>query len=105
MKYILNSPILTTYGTFKFRKVNLYEAQCFIKEGHYISAVGHEATAELMSKILGGNIPWNRIKVEMKPGDTALVFRLLTRLEEGKVLSSEELSRVKYELGLLEMVE
>jgi hypothetical protein len=39
----------------------------------------------------------------MHPGDKAIVFQVLQRLPEGKVLSEEELKAVPYRLGLLEM--
>jgi hypothetical protein len=38
----------------------------------------------------------------MKPKDKAIVIRLLKRVEEGKVLSEEEIRKTGYELGLLE---
>jgi hypothetical protein len=47
----------------------------------------------------------NRVAIQMQPGDRAIVFRLLTRLPEGVVLSAEELTALPFELGLLERVE
>ncbi|WP_297216933.1 DUF1874 domain-containing protein, partial [Thermoplasma sp.] len=67
------------------------------------SAIGHEGTAKVLSDLTGFSIPVNRVAIRMQPGDKALVFRLLDRLPEGKVLTEEELRQLKFELGVLEM--
>lgn len=103
MTYILNTPILTEFGSYEFRKIGVEEAARCLTSGH-ISAVGHQGTADVLSAILGIVIPVNRIAVKMAAGDKAIVFRVLTRLEEGKILTAEELRAVPFELGLLERV-
>jgi hypothetical protein len=101
--YVLNSPVCTGWGVFSFRPVGIEEAKRLLTEG-FVSAIGHEATAKALSKLLGMAIPLNRVAVRMEPGDKAIVFRLLKRIEEGRVLSSvAEIEEVGYELGLLEM--
>ena len=102
--YILNTPILTSYGKYNFREARLIEVRYLLhlSRGRFISAVGHDATAKLMSKATGFDIPVNRVPIEMKPGDRAIVFRVLTRLPEGKVLTEKELTMVPYEFGILE---
>jgi hypothetical protein len=102
MLYILNSPILTSFGVFIYKPLSLAEAISILKQG-FTSAVGHEATASFLSQLTGLTIPVNRIQIQMKPGDKAIVFQVLQRLPEGKVLSEEELKAVPYRLGLLEM--
>jgi hypothetical protein len=64
-----------------------------------VSAVGHEATAKFLSKILDFPIPVNRINVEFRDGDMALVVRIKTRLPEGAVLSEEDLEKIEVEFG------
>ena len=59
-----------------------------------VSAVGHPATAEVLSTICGFPIQANRIMISLAPGDTLLVFQLLERLPEGKVLSKEEVQQL-----------
>ena len=97
---ILNSPVLTTYGTFEFHPISLEEAERLLADGFY-SAVGHETSARFLTALLGREVEANRVQIEMEPGDWALVLRLKTRLPEGKVLTEEELGVVPYELGLL----
>ena len=102
--YILNVPVLTNYGTFRFRKVSVEEAKKVLADG-FISAVGHEGTAKVLSELLKMEIPYNRVEIHMQPGDKAVVFRLLKRLPEGVVLSKEELLQLPFELGVLECLE
>ena len=104
--YLLNSPILTDWGTYKFREINIQEARFYLMHGieSYISAIGHSGTAEVLSKLLGFEVPANRIAVKMETGDKAVVFKLLDRLPEGTVLNADELSKLKYTFGILEKV-
>ena len=70
----------------------------------FISAVGHESTAKVLSKILDIEIPVNRVEIKIERGDKLVVFQLLQRLPEGKVLSEEELRQVKYRFLVVEPV-
>ena len=56
-----------------------------------VSAIGHPATASIASKLLGIEIPANRIEIALEDGDEALVFQLMVRLPEGTVLNEDEL--------------
>jgi hypothetical protein len=102
-KYILNTSILTDYGVFDFSKISLDEAKAFVSDGIFESAVGHQATAEVMTDLLGIKIPNTRMPIKMASGDKALVFKLTERLPEGKILTKEELLGLKFELGILSM--
>lgn len=104
MIYTLNTPILTEYGFYRFRQIGVDEARDVLRGG-FTSAIGHQGTAEVLSAVLGISVPMNRVAIKMAKGDKAVVFRVLTRLEEGKVLTAEELKTIPYELGLLERVE
>jgi len=98
--YILNSPILTDYGSYLYLPLNLEEAKQRLANG-FVSAIGHEGTAKLLSTILGIEIPVNRIQIQMQPGDDAIVFQVLQRLPEGAVLTEEQLKKIPFRLGLL----
>jgi len=59
-----------------------------------VSAIGHQATAQVLSRILGFEVQAQRISIEFEKGDVAIAFALDFRLPEGKVLSEEELKHV-----------
>jgi dihydroxyacid dehydratase/phosphogluconate dehydratase len=65
------------------------------------SAIGHAATARFLSQCLGIEVPLNRKAIQMKPGDSALVLRLLDRLPEGQLLDEDALANRPHEFGVL----
>ena len=60
----------------------------------FTSAVGHEATAQIISVQLGIQVPTNRISIKLVSGDTLIVYQLLARLPEGKILGVNEMRQV-----------
>lgn len=102
MPWLLNAPILTEYGDYRFSgPLPLEVARERAAQG-ITSAVGHEGTALLISRLLGIDVPLRRDTVRMQPGDEALVFRLTRRLPEGVVLGPDELSQWPHEFAWLE---
>lgn len=103
--YLLNSPILTDFGLWRFTgPVDPAQARGLIAEG-FISAIGHAASARLLGDLLGREVPVARIRAELLPGDRALILRLKQRLPEGRVLDIDELRAWPRELALLERLE
>jgi len=105
MLYILNSAILPLKEGEEYlitaRQISIQEAKEILEKEHFTSAVGHKATAELLTKILGVEIPFNRIQIELQLGDKVIAFLLKKRLEEGKVIETvEELNQIGYTLWL-----
>lgn len=103
--YLLNSPVLTNYGLWRFEGPLLPEHVKEKAAGGFVSAIGHEETAALLAAILGQPVPINRITVSLAPGDAALVMRVRNRLPEGAVLDAATLASVPYELALLTRLE
>jgi hypothetical protein len=103
--YVINSPVLSAFGRWRFQgPLEVSLARSVLKDG-FLSAVGHQASARFLSHALGMEIPVNRVRIAMEPGDRALVLRLNARLPEGSLLSESEMDELPFELGLLEREE
>lgn len=100
---ILNTTILTNDGEFTLKTITLEEAKEILKDKEILSAVGHESTSQILTKLLEREIPLNRIQFKQEAGQKAICFKLLGRPEEGKILSLEDIKKIGYELKLLEM--
>ena len=72
-------------------------SQAEAKGKQIISAVGHQSTAQLLGQLLGRQVPVNRVVVQLEDGDEAIVFQLMVRLPEGKVLDQQELQQLMQE--------
>lgn len=103
---ILNTSILTTEGTFKLTGITLEEAQKIVKEneGNILSAVGHQATADILTELLNTEIPMNRINFAQEEGQKALVFKLNGRAPEGVILNREQIEEIGYKFQILEKI-
>lgn len=103
--YLINSPILSSYGEWTFSgPISVIQAQEWLNAMGFVSAIGHHDSARLLSELLNADIEMNRIQITMQPGDEALVFRLLQRPAEGKILNLKELVNAPFELALLTRV-
>jgi hypothetical protein len=102
MIYLLNSLIVPVdFSKFEkvtvvMRRATIEEVKELLRTATWESAVGHESTALLLTKIIGIEVPMRRVAVNVKPGDTVVHFALKTRLPEGRVLSEEELRQIDY---------
>ena len=103
-KYLLNSTVLTSFGTWEYALISVEEAKKFVAS-EFISAIGHPATAEFLSELLATEITANRCQIDMNIGDEALVFKILPRAKnEGQVFDKVELSKTQWTLGLLKRI-
>jgi len=91
------NPLPPQGRTVKVRPVSLEEVKSLLREG-YESAVGHPATAEVLTTLLGLPVEARRVSITLGPGDRILVFQLAVRLAEGQILSREEVLAL-YERG------
>lgn len=68
------------------------------RERGYVSAVGHQSTAEALSTILEMPVRANRITVKVELYDNFVCFQLNSRPPEGKILTLKELEAIGYSL-------
>jgi hypothetical protein len=85
----------------RIKEIDVEEAKKLIKT-KFISAVGHAATASILSELLKTEIPMNRVSIKLEESDSLIVFQLLTRLEEGRVLTAEEIATLPFKFFLVE---
>lgn len=103
---MLNAPVLTTFGKFEFVPLSIEEARQIVRRSERVeSAVGHAATAEVMSKTLDFEVKPNRTEFFQTVEDKALIFKLKKRAPEGQILNAEEIEKIGYEFGLLSKIE
>jgi hypothetical protein len=80
----------------KLQKISLNEVKSLLKDG-FMSAIGHESTAKILSELLGVEVQLNRINVKCQNSDVLVVFTLKSRAPEGKILTKEEIEAIGYE--------
>ncbi len=84
----------------ELRKISLDEAREIVRSDEVESFVGHQATAQVLSTLLGIEIPMRRAELKTRSGKL-LIFGLNRRLQEGVVLHTlEEINAVGYTLYL-----
>jgi len=92
------------YWTVKVKSADLTDVKRVLKRG-FTSIVGHEATANILSRLLGVEVKAERVRVQLNDGDVVVVFQLLQRLPEGKILTEEELENIKYMFYIVKVQE
>ncbi|MEN3001867.1 MAG: YddF family protein [Armatimonadota bacterium] len=100
MVALLNAAILTAYGSYDYKPITVEEARALVSNG-FVSYIGHESTAQVLSEILGVEVPVNRAVYVQQVGDRAIVFKLRDRLPAGQILERQQIEEIGYELGLL----
>lgn len=100
---LLNTSILTTAGSYDLVDISLEEAWQLVAGNIYNldSAVGHQSTAEIMTTLLGVDVPVNRQMFSQEIGQKALVFKLNGRPQEGKILTAAEIEQIGYKFQVL----
>jgi hypothetical protein len=95
----------------RIRKIkNIEEIKQLLQTTPFTSAIGHETTARVLSKLLSINISTNRVSVTLEPGVVLIVFQLLGgRLPTGQELTEQQIENEfiktgKYEFKLVEVL-
>ena len=108
MLYVANTfslNMLDGSAVLKVHEVDASHVKKLLEHHKWESCVGHTSTAEILTTVLGHHIPLNRVPVKLKKGDMAVVFQVMVRVEEGKVLSKEEIEKLPTKFFTVEVVE
>lgn len=82
-------------ATIRIKKVDTeYVKQLIQNNNSIISIVGHEGTAQVLTQLLGINIGTNRVQYKMQNDDILIIFQLMIRLPEGKILTAQEVQQL-----------
>lgn len=103
---LLNCAICTENGKYELKEIKNPDdlAEVVKQNGGYknlISAIGHQATADILTKLLGTKIIINRIEFKQEINQAAIIFKLNGRIPEGKVLTMQEIEQIGYTFKLL----
>jgi hypothetical protein len=104
MLYLFNTNIVPDECVARITKISQQTAKSIVS-GHkneFISAIGHEVTANIMSTLLNVDVTVNRIHALPNPLDKAISLKINGRIMEGSILSMEEIEKVGYTLYLIE---
>lgn len=111
--YVTNAPIIPlpqgANMIIRAREITLEQAKDLVKS-HYMngtlqSAVGHQATADLLTRVLGITIPMNRVEIYLGLYDSILAFSLNRRLREGEVITDiSKLEEIGFRFILYEAI-
>lgn len=102
---LLNGTIATTNGIYSIEDLDIDTAKHLVKENGFTSAIGHDATAEIMADLLESDIRMNRIQFQQQVGQIAIVFKLNERPPEGTILSRKEIEDIGYSLKKMKRLE
>ena len=102
---LFNGTVVTTDGLYRVQQISDAAARDLVTSAPITSAVGHKAAADLLSDILGVEVPENRIPFVQQPGQLAIALKLNTRPPEGAILTKQEMMSVGYTLRLIERLE
>jgi len=96
--------MLTEDSIVRVKETTLEHVKTLLNEKEFISAVGHQSTADILTKLLEINVPVNRTAIKLAENDKLIVFQLMARLEEGRVLTADEVLRLPFKFFLVELL-
>jgi hypothetical protein len=99
--------IMTGEGVYVTKKISEEQAKLlYVKTpgDQIVSAIGHQATADVFSLLLSDTIEVNRIPAKMQEGDSAIALKVLGTVPEGVILTFDELDSIGFELYRIDMV-
>jgi hypothetical protein len=98
---LLNTSIVTAPGDYRVEDITVDQARQLVEAagGKVRSFVGHPETAQMLSTLLGVEVPTSRDRYEQQAGETAIVFQINGRRPEpGVELTAEQIQEIGFTL-------
>jgi hypothetical protein len=95
-------PMSSAETILRVKEVGIEEVKELLAGG-FESAIGHESAAAFLTKLLGIEVKAERKQITIDTNTVLVVFQLLSRLPEGRVLTEEELRAVNYRFYTVEV--
>jgi len=102
---LFNGVVFTTTGLYRVSDISSEKVAELVRQNSFVSAVGHDAAAQIFSNILEEDVATNRISFEQEVGQLAIALKLNVRPAEGSVLSYKEMQSIGYTFKLIERLE
>jgi hypothetical protein len=107
--YLMSTTVIPSgaWGRWEMDSVDLTQVQLALYPENgdgYVSAVGHESTAQIMTELTGQPVAANRITVQPVPGDVFYCFKLDKRPPEGAILDRAQLEELGYSWARMKYV-
>ena len=100
-KYIGNAISLSMFNfsysnevIVKIKKIEREEFCRQISDPNAVNGIGHQGTVDLINQLCSLNLKVNRIMLKVENGDELYIINILERLQEGKVLTLQELQNM-----------
>lgn len=98
MLKLMNSAMMPVPGTYIAKRITPDEAKSILqKHERFESYIGYPDTAKYMARILGVDVPVNRLQTTLEDGDEVLVCRLKYRVQNPNAKGSFTPSDDDYE--------
>jgi hypothetical protein len=94
--------MLRNMATLCFIPASIDNIKFFLEDGEIYSIIGHKGTADLLTAKLGIEIKYNRENYAKKKDDRIIVCLPNRRLDEGQVLSQEELEKINIKFWIVQ---
>ncbi|WP_350342846.1 YddF family protein [Proteinivorax tanatarense] len=102
---LFNGTVATTNGLYSIQDISIEDAKNLVEKHGYISAIGHKATADILSEVLDKNVKMHRVQFQQKVGQIAIVLKLNERPPEGSILDKAEMEEIGYKLKIMKRIE
>ncbi|WP_353893996.1 YddF family protein [Proteinivorax hydrogeniformans] len=101
---LFNGTVATTNGLYSIEDIGFKEAKQLVSKHGFESAIGHQATADILSELLQQDVQMNRIQFKQEVGQFAVVLKLNKRPPEGIILNKEEMEKIGFSLKLMKRI-